>query len=156
ITICRSCKNKSMWVSGQTRRKLQSPAQSICKVSYGQNAGEILNTKKRKYENTKSRRQLLLSDFVLSYFGVFVLQLTPCGLVLALLIIPSAAAAADGDFVAIAADGTRAQGSLSDCGDKDGLTLDGDKQYHIKPGELVELRRVTASVPAQIVGRQVW
>ena len=68
---------------------------------------------------------------------------------------PSAASAAAPEFTAIAADGARGLGRIIDLSDKDGLSLDGDKAFHVKSGELIELRRVGAALPALPVGQQL-
>lgn len=56
--------------------------------------------------------------------------------------LPVAVQAASPEFIAFAADGTRGRGTMVDWSEKDGLTLDGDKPFHLKNGDLVELRRV--------------
>jgi hypothetical protein len=72
----------------------------------------------------------------------------------ALCFIPSGSYAAS-EFLAIAADGSRGQGSIVEMNEKDGLTIESDRPFRVKNGELVELRRIRSSLPAHPAGPQL-
>src|SRR5207302_8017510 len=63
--------------------------------------------------------------------------------------------AAAPEFIAVAADGSRGQGPIVELNEKGDLTLEGEKPYHVKSGELIELRRVGGSVPKPPSGSQL-
>src|SRR5947207_15212638 len=66
---------------------------------------------------------------------------------LLLLFLANTSTAAAPEFIAVAADGSRGQGPIVELNEKGDLTLEGEKPFHVKSGELIELRRIGGSVP---------